>query len=1252
MHRNLLGYEDAVKLLGGESKIITALSQLAGIGLVTASMVGIAHGNAPIAIGLFELKDEATNLSQEVLKTLRRRLTGLHRFKRSELLEAAHAILIVGAFFAAFDDLDQELGTALNSEALQLHKNEQAAIVLKAQPRIAGLAELARELITPGRIPGLDTELTRPEQLAQYYATLAHGIARFAAGTAAWDQCTETTRDRWGHAITTTLPSCALNRYEEQVIRFSAEFPEFAFWAYRVGVRAILHELRATRQDANKLDASLQATTALLTNAAYGPAPDSVRAHLVARYHEQIAKPIAGAVGTFAGQVKLPALQELYVTPACHLLPNVSAGIDNAQRDVFSSTASADARPDTGVVVLEHLISSQAARVPLVVLGQPGAGKSVFTQMLAAGLDSNDYLVVRVELRSVASDTGIQQQIEGALENLTGTPMHWSTLADSAGNAQPVIILDGFDELLQASGVSHFDFLERIQEFQEREAELNRPVAVIVTSRIAVANQVRYPLGTPVIQLDAFDANQVKRWLTVWNRVNTMRPLTVETALKQHALSHQPLLLFLLALFYSGGGDLSPSISQARLFDRLFTDFVERDVAKLDSHLAVRQQQHAVERDLDNLSMVAFAMFNRGRQSVTEVDLITDLTALYPDQPGKVEAGGRSAAISIADRMAGRFFFRLFVHKDEAIRGHQALLSTYEFLHAAFGEFLVGRWIVGELIRFVEQTRRSADDAYPQPLDDAKLYALLSVTVISAREQRVLGFVEDLLAEVPDTQLSEIGSVVNILFNACLLPRLRNPFPQYQPIRRAGPAFSAAYSANLLLLLLVITKLQSRSSAAARGRLSIADIQILGITNDSDLAAFYAVSRLWHAQLTKSEWESLLDSLSIDLESTENAFQAGPGIRLWTGRSDKLIRGQSVLSLNRDHSDIILDDRFGRDTPAGHAFREAALLGCAGYRDLCLTVLPYLSALGVSNHAGLFQTGDLAVELLAFLLPSSHLSSERRAESCISLFSASPGVQAARLLLDRVREDMRLFSWVELVNIVAAASPSAWGHICAYLDVVSFVYSSTEKRAPTADEFAAIKIDLTTGRNDPMVIAPRDLQSLLTMLEPPDLFASAYERSSIDLRESADIFRLLDPHNYFALDSYGDSNDMARYSSASSFGQDEMYDLMMALGLSDLLGLHDPKDLLDPRDLIQLPGGAKPESREQRKTEKRFIGSWINAPTMYFALSVNVAERGLPRYATLAGYEDYENVAVAKIEQIAPGFFSRARGVASEYGAR
>ena len=86
---------------------------------------------------------------------------------------------------------------------------------------------------------------------------------------------------------------------------------------------------------------------------------------------------------------------------------------------------------------------------------------------------------IRVVLRDVAADTTVQDQVEAAVTHATGERLTWPDLVRAAGPAIPVTLLDGFDELLQATGIHQSDYLRRVAEFQRREAVQGRPVAVI-----------------------------------------------------------------------------------------------------------------------------------------------------------------------------------------------------------------------------------------------------------------------------------------------------------------------------------------------------------------------------------------------------------------------------------------------------------------------------------------------------------------------------------------------------------------------------------------------------------------------------------------------------------------------------------------------------------------------------------------------------------------------------------------------------
>ena len=1006
MTKRRLSYDDAIKLLGGQSKWATLLGKAAGAGLASVPVVGPA-------LTFLDLKDEVEQAGQTAITALRNKLTGLSRFKRSELIEAAHAVLVVSAFFAALDDLDAEVNTALNSATLKLTRDEQVALADSSwmPPRQAGLASLIGRLTSPGTIPGLDADFGNlADTLSLFYADMAESLVRFAAGTATWNERDDTTLNRW-IAATANLPGRAVAEYEGLLVRLAGDFPEFAFWAHRVGQRALLDRVTGINQT----------TAELLAATARGTTPSKVRAELAARYNHELSQPVAKAAEP-AGAVVLPALRDLYVYPFYGLLDASGQATNGDGKDLWK-------------LVAEHLISTEAVNAPIVLFGQPGAGKSVFTQVLAADLDPRDFLVVRVELRAVPSDAGVQQQVEAALRELTGRTMSWPDLVEDVGDAQPVIVLDGFDELLQASGRSHYDYLERVQEFQDREASLGRPVAVLVTSRTAVAGQVRYPDGTVLIRLEEFDDTQVSRWLTAWNNANPAGPLPVEIALEQEELARQPLLLFMLALFHSGGGALAPGLTRSELYQRLFTEFVERDVGKLGPSESGLKRARQVRRDLDQLSLVAFAMFNRGQESIAGDELNADLAAL-----------DRIGHGTDADRLAGRFFFRLFVQRDQAVQGHQTTVSRFEFLHATFGEFLVARWVVAELRALSELDYRSEEDVYRRPLDDDLFRTLLSWEVLSTREQRILDFIAELLTGVEADELARLRRLLDRLFRDCLQPRPASQHGSYQPTRQTAPTTYAAYSANLFLLLLV--------TAEADGTEPVQFAKLDGET-------FYSHSGLWCSQLSRYRWLSLLDVIHVHA----HAWSPGTGFTnvtsAWFTRWLPVELSGSVRESALFPELLFVDPRphiFLGDRP-GQVVREAILLG-SGYHETVRTLLPYLRVIGYRGQGAEFQLGTGASALLTLLIsPPWVLPADARATAYGALLAGPSSLRKSRLLLEQLRVDLPRLRLTDLAVLTVAALPMAWTHITAYLDVLAHLHASGHSRLPLDEILKVLELD-------------------------------------------------------------------------------------------------------------------------------------------------------------------------------------------------
>ncbi|MBO4271429.1 NACHT domain-containing protein [Microbispora triticiradicis] len=1093
-----LSYTDAVKLLGGSSRVITALSRLAGGTLTVASA-----GGSEVALSLFDLKGEVDQLSQGLFAALRDRVRGLSRFRRTELVEAAHAVVVAAAFFSALDDLDDEILTALNTASLELTRDEQVALAggggLVAGRK--GLANLALRMATANGIPGLMVRPTGGEsRLAAFYEELTERLLRFARGTAVWDARDETQRARWTDVLRRKLPSAALARYEEHLRTLASEFPEVAFWAHRLGMRSVLDELHRAHQDSREQTATLHALASLISRIGQGRDPSRVREDLVRRYRHQLDAPLAG-VDAVPEAVTLPTLRQIYINPSYRSLPTRGRSADPDRWISEGSWQEEERRDDLWAFLMDHLVSTPAADVPLVVLGQPGAGKSLFTQVLAAELDPADFLVVRVELRAVPSDAEIQRQIEVAMNSLTGTTLSWPEFTAESGTAQPVILLDGFDELLQASGVSHYDFLERVQAFQRREAELDRPVAMIVTSRTAVADQVRYPEGTVVVRLENFDDDQVGRWLTTWNDANPATSLTPEVALAQGELCRQPLLLFMLALFHSGGGALTPGIGQAQLYERLFTRFAERDVGKLDDSLPDHERRRAVARELDRLSTVAFSMFNRGRQTVADKDLVADF-AVLPIGGGSSYASGsigtpsgelrRAAALDVAQRLAGRFFFRLFVQQAQAVYGQQSTRKTYEFLHASFGEFLVARWVVGEVRRLARRAREAADDPCPPPPDDSLLNALLSKAVISMREQRILGFVRDLLGGLDGEELAELRAVLCVLFRQCLRTRGRSVYDEYRPVELSAPAEYAVYSANLVLLLLLVSAAQNAAALPLNELYSSASPR----SAEDRRAAWRSATRLWHSQLTDNEWDSIVRVIRVDMPDADAQEVL---ISLWDDEDDAASDRDRSLPLATELFLSAQDIGIPRGNAIVQAAREATMLDSHRYRDACSTLLPYAALLPFSDDDVLLGRRSAAMMKLLLTPPgkigaptygylfavATHLDREPH---------VGLSVEHARLVLTLLRTHADHIPAQTLRDLCGQMKRYRWANMTAFLD------AQAKLRTSYSGEFAG-GMPFANG-----------LSTMLGLFDLLDLRASGYilvppvsDRSAADL-----IGRLLD----------------------------------------------------------------------------------------------------------------------------------------------
>ncbi|GGR33757.1 hypothetical protein GCM10010168_60000 [Actinoplanes ianthinogenes] len=825
-----LSYSDAVRLLGGQdSKVVAAIEKIVGGVLLAATPA------APALLGLFDAKSELVRLSHDLVRGLAERRSGLSRFHRTERLEAAHTVLVVAAFFEAM----AESPLPFRFGELELTAREQGTL----SGAFDDLDPAGHVLTLARRIDS--ASITRPSPqhspesfrrvLHRYYRALAESAGRFTAGLAVWEGLSATDRKQFDEAMD-ALPAHALERYEELFRRLVADFPEVACWASQ-------REHRATRAALAGLEETLRAIST-------GRAPDQRRQSLARAYRAELGKHIVES-GDVPDGLRVPELGEGYVPPRFRVC-TVRSAAQVSEESWWADVAIGD---DLQEFLIGHLTSPQAVRAPLLVLGQPGSGKSVLTRILAARLPAADFLPVRVVLRDSPVLDEVQDQIEHAIRQTTGERVEWPALARSAGDAMPVILLDGFDELLQAVGVSQTDYLMKVARFQRREADQGRPVAVVVTSRTAVADRARAPEETVALRLEPFDDERVAAWLDIWNRTNAanfaaarLQPLTPETVLRHRGLTGQPLLLLMLALYDADRNALQRAGADLRateLYEQLLRSFALREIGKHRPGLPERELHAAVENELRRLSVVAFAMFNRSVQWVTEADLDRDLAALQICGPvGPGAAAGMRAPLPEAELTLGRFFF---IHRTRALPDETAF-QTYEFLHATFGEYLVARLTWQVLTDLGARDAASSMSFGAGPAEDDLMRALLSLQPLSARGP-ILDFLSQIAGATRADRRQSLRELLVRLYRAVnhTPPGIR--YADYRPQAPSEPARYATYAANLLLLALCC------------------DRELLGrelYPEPSDpVDDWHAQTLLWRALLSSEGWTGLVETIGL-----------------------------------------------------------------------------------------------------------------------------------------------------------------------------------------------------------------------------------------------------------------------------------------------------------------------------------------------------------------------------------------------------
>ena len=736
-----MSLRDVRKLLDDRSlgeKAFEALGQLSDAVLIFSPA---AVGPAGFALyALLDPKDRLVALCKNVIKAISKS-DARDYLDQAENLAAANCLLTFTAYFEALDLYLPELAQALRlTDADKQHIAAARTTAVSLPDGQARTGDSDGHFVTrmiAVQHPAATPEAAADARMGIYQSLSSRLFARLRGPAFDEESEVQISEGEWLRVradLLEKLPVSADRLYRAELVGLAIDFPQFLTWLTlfdqdakdalirKIGAdtrvqfelvgRTVDLGLSGLATEMSQLRRAMAALGERVTDQPSNAELADVAEALHREYAYRIEQPVIDDRYDPAGGPRLgyPTRVQSYVPQAYRVATYQAA--DKAARHLERDDAWAgrSREDDLGQFVLRYLESAYSTRSPLLILGQPGSGKSLLTQILAAHLAYPAYTTVRVELRDANPNTDIQSQIEAQIRQDTGESISWTQFT-RALPSPPVVILDGYDELLQATGSVYADYLDQVRLFQERESVQRRPVRVIVTSRITLIDKLVLPEGTTIVRLEEFDDARRQAWTEVWNSRNReyfadsgVRPFRLpERNQNITELAAQPLLLLMLALYDSAANELSrqPDIDRTRLYSELLTRFIRRELDKDASgfrKLTADEQQDCVDRELERLGVAAIGMFNRQSLSIRRDDLDRDLK-YYDAEHDRPEAGLRP--LTQAELLLGSFFFIHESRSEESASAGQATSGgageTFEFLHKTFGEFLAADFILRQV---------------------------------------------------------------------------------------------------------------------------------------------------------------------------------------------------------------------------------------------------------------------------------------------------------------------------------------------------------------------------------------------------------------------------------------------------------------------------------------------------------------------------------------------------------------------------
>ncbi len=724
---------DIKLLIGVANCFITGTAVTAAAASDLPAAAGVI--TIPAVIKAISQKDKILDAAKRVIELLKEN-TPLSYKDKYERMEEVYTFLWIASFFDTFaETVPKDILDKIN-----LASNEKKAIADQLlRSDCLGSDNQSLKIEFPDSVHGISHVY---DSLKEIYILLSDRLREFISCLAFYEKLDEKNQ-RILDIIMQELPSAALQGFKDQYLTLLSSYPDFAAYIdikndikndekFAEIVRLIIK----TNEDQAKGFQDLE--KAMLTLKM--EREESVKRiidHIKEKYKNAVERPIVETDNT--EELIYPPITEAFVPQQFKLLEYTSKDMHLEWESQWNDCES---QKDMMAFWAKYIADVQSPFHLLLILGDPGSGKTLLTEMISAVFSSGAELVVRIPLRRYinmigdASVDDIETMICKQIEKDGDSDKEIRKYKEIVGEAPErpaTLIFDGYDEVQQATGLPYASFLNKLIRLQEECLTNNRPVRIIVTSRRTLIDKANIPIGTVVMKLLPFISQQKKQWIETWNKHNHKVLLDYglddfrlpENNRDIDELSCQPLLLLMLAI-YDADFDAktnalkkviknkNESFNRMQLYDRLIHRFIVRELQKgrkgegsFYEDATTGNQNIMVEEEMKKLGIAALGMFVRRRSWIK----VSELNADFKKLNAKADSIQKENTLEAEEIFLGSFFFihdsRNYDKREtETVDNrHHEKNASYVFLHRTFYEFLVVDYILYSLYkRIITQT--------------------------------------------------------------------------------------------------------------------------------------------------------------------------------------------------------------------------------------------------------------------------------------------------------------------------------------------------------------------------------------------------------------------------------------------------------------------------------------------------------------------------------------------------------------------